>query len=99
MSNSGSKMILAGIAGLAAGVAIGLLFAPTKGSKTRKRLKKKLMSLADTIGDDVTDKLGALKSVFSVEEDDETDDDDEEDLMLVNEAVKQKNSATQEAKS
>ena len=47
MSQSSTKVLLAGIAGLAAGVAIGLLFAPAKGSKTRKRLKKRLISLVD----------------------------------------------------
>lgn len=77
MAKSSSKVLLAGISGLAAGVAIGLLFAPAKGSKTRKRLKKRLMSLAETIEDDVTDKLGALKSVFSGEE----EEDEEEDVV------------------
>jgi len=77
MSKSSSKVLLAGITGLAAGVAIGLLFAPAKGSKTRKRLKKRLMSVAETIEDDVTDKLGALKSVFSGEE----EEDEEEDVV------------------
>jgi len=77
MAKSSSKVLLAGITGLAAGVAIGLLFAPAKGSKTRKRMKKRLMSLAETIEDDVTDKLGALKSVFSGEE----EEDEEEDVV------------------
>jgi gas vesicle protein len=77
MAKSSSKVLLAGITGLAAGVAIGLLFAPAKGSKTRKRLKKRLMSLAETIEDDVTDKVGALKSVFSGEE----EEDEEEDVV------------------
>jgi gas vesicle protein len=40
MANSGSKLFLAALAGLAAGIGVGLLIAPTKGSKTRKRLKK-----------------------------------------------------------
>lgn len=75
MAKSSSKVLLAGITGLAAGVAIGLLFAPAKGSKTRKRLKKRLMSVAETIEDDVTDKLGALKSVFSGEEEEEEEED------------------------
>jgi gas vesicle protein len=77
MAKSSSKVLLAGITGLAAGIAIGLLFAPAKGSKTRKRLKKRLMSLAETIEDDVTDKVGALKSVFSGEE----EEDEEEDVV------------------
>ncbi|MGA2824020.1 MAG: YtxH domain-containing protein [Bacteroidales bacterium] len=75
MSQSSTKVLLAGIAGLAAGVAIGLLFAPAKGSKTRKRLKKRLISLVDIIEDDVTDKLGALKSVFANEEEEEEEED------------------------
>jgi len=75
MAKSSSKILLAGIAGLAAGVAIGLLFAPVKGSKTRKRLKKRLMSLAQIIEDDVSDKFGALKSVFSGEEEEEEEED------------------------
>jgi gas vesicle protein len=76
MSQSSSKVLLAGITGLAAGVAIGLLFAPAKGSKTRKRLKRRLMSLADFIEDDVNDKLGALKSVFAGQQEEEEDDND-----------------------
>jgi gas vesicle protein len=68
MSKSSSKVLFAGIAGLAAGVAVGLLFAPAKGSKTRKRLKKKIMNLADIIEDDFSDKLGALKTAFSGKE-------------------------------
>ena len=75
MAKSKSKVLLAGIIGLAAGVAIGLLFAPTKGSKTRKRLKKRLMNLAEIIEDDVTDKVGALKSAFSGEEEEEEEED------------------------
>jgi gas vesicle protein len=75
MANSSSKVLLAGITGMAAGIAVGLLFAPAKGSKTRKRLKKRLMSLAETIEDDVTNKLGALKSVFSGEEEEEEEGD------------------------
>ena len=78
MAKSSSKVLLAGITGLAAGIAIGLLFAPAKGSKTRKRLKKRLMNLAEIIEDDVTDKLGALKSVFSGEEEEEAEEDNEQ---------------------
>jgi len=87
MAKSSSKVLLAGIAGLAAGVAIGLLFAPAKGSKTRKRLKKRLMSLADFIEDDVTDKLGALKSVFAGEEE---EDEEEDTLQTADERVEKK---------
>jgi gas vesicle protein len=75
MSKTSTKVLRAGITGLVAGIAIGLLFAPAKGSKTRKRLKKRLMRMAESIEDDVTNKLGALKSVFSGEEEEEEEGD------------------------
>jgi gas vesicle protein len=74
MSKTSTKVLRAGITGLALGVAIGLLFAPAKGSKTRKRLKKKLMNVAEIIEDDVTDKFGALKSVFAGEQEEEEEE-------------------------
>ena len=77
MANSSSKVLLAGITGLAAGIAIGLLFAPVKGSKTRKRLKKKFMNLAEIIEDDVINKFGALKSVFAGEEESEEEENEQ----------------------
>jgi gas vesicle protein len=70
MAKSGSKMLLAGILGLTAGIAIGVLYAPAKGTKTRKRLKKKIMNMADVMQDDISDKLSALKTVFSGMEED-----------------------------
>ena len=71
MANSGSKVLFAALIGVAAGIGVGILLAPAKGSKTRKRLKKRLLGLADTMQDDLSEKLNAIKSVFSREEDDE----------------------------
>lgn len=82
MSKSNSKVLLAGITGLAAGVAIGLLFAPATGLKTRKRLKKRLMNLADFFEDEVVDKISALHSIFTTEEE------EEEDLQIVDDPDK-----------
>lgn len=93
MAKSNSKILLAGITGLAAGVAIGLLYAPTKGSKTRKRLKKRLMSLAETIEDDVNIKLGALKSAFSGELE------EEEEEEVVQSAIKPVTAGKHESKN
>ena len=84
MAKSSSKVFLATLFGLAAGVGLGLLFAPAKGSKTRKRLKKKLMNIADVMQDDISEKFSALHSVFSDEEDDnqtEPGDKDEEENL------------------
>lgn len=57
---SSSKTLLAGMVGLAAGLAIGVLFAPAKGTKTRKRLKKKMMSLADLYENELFSNLDPL---------------------------------------
>jgi gas vesicle protein len=68
MANSGSKIALAAVVGLAAGIGIGMLIAPAKGSKTRKRLKKRIMGFADLMQDDLSEKINAFKSVFSEKE-------------------------------
>jgi gas vesicle protein len=85
MSKSNSKVLFAGIVGLAAGVAIGMLFAPAKGSKTRKRLKKRFMGIADSLQDDFSSKIGALKSVFSGEQE---EDEEEDEALSPGEPVK-----------
>ncbi len=47
---AGTKIAVGVVGALAAGVAIGLLMAPEKGSDTRKRLKRRADDLADQIG-------------------------------------------------
>jgi len=54
---STKNVLLAALTGLAAGVAIGILFAPDKGEKTRKKLLKK----KDDYIDELTDKFNEFK--------------------------------------
>jgi gas vesicle protein len=68
MADSGSKVLFAALAGLAAGIGIGILIAPAKGSKTRKRLKKRIMGIADMMQEDLSEKVNAFKSAFAPEE-------------------------------
>ena len=68
MAKTGSKLLLAAAVGLAAGIGIGMLVAPAKGAKTRKRLKKRIMGIADLMQDDFSEKLNAFKSAFSTAE-------------------------------
>ncbi len=65
MAKSGTKLIAAGIFGLAVGVAVGVMFAPCKGSKTRKKIKKSIRTLTDEMGGSLSDKFETIKSIFS----------------------------------
>lgn len=71
MATSGSKVLLATLVGVAAGIGIGMLIAPAKGSKTRKRLKKRIMGIADMMQDGLSEKVNAFKSAFAAEDDEE----------------------------
>jgi len=47
--NDNSKVVIALLAGLAAGAALGILFAPESGNETRDKLTESLKNLSDSI--------------------------------------------------
>jgi gas vesicle protein len=61
--NNNTKMLLGIIAAGAVGVAIGMLFAPEKGSDLRKSLKGTLGDLGDKLGDLITEGKEKLTDV------------------------------------
>jgi gas vesicle protein len=65
MNNSG-KIITAVAAGIAVGALLGILFAPDKGSETRRKINEQGKKLAD----DLKEKLNKKKEEFTELKDD-----------------------------
>ena len=61
--NDNSKVLIGLLAGLAAGAALGLLFAPEKGSETRDKLSQSLKDLGDAIKDRAADEINNLANL------------------------------------
>ena len=58
--NDNSKVVVALLAGLAAGAALGILFAPEKGIETRDKLTESLKKLGDSIRDTAATEIDNL---------------------------------------
>jgi len=58
--NDNAKVVAALLAGLAAGAALGILFAPDKGSETREKLNDSLKDLGDAIKERTAEQLEHL---------------------------------------
>jgi len=61
--NDSSKVLVGLLAGLAAGAALGLLFAPEKGIETRDKLSQSLKDLGDSIKDRAADEINNLSAL------------------------------------
>ena len=66
---SSGKVVLGVLAGVAAGAILGILFAPDKGSETRKKISTKSNDLTDA----VKEKFDAIVSKFKKEVEDVKD--------------------------
>lgn len=58
------KVILGVLGGLAAGAIMGILFAPDKGEKTRKKIKRKSNDYADDLKDKYESALDTLSKKY-----------------------------------
>ena len=59
MSNT-SKTVVFALVGVAAGVTLGVLFAPGRGKQNREKLSSTLLNLSDTLIDSASDKIDVL---------------------------------------
>jgi len=58
--NDNAKVVAALLTGLAAGAALGILFAPEKGSETREKLNDALKDLGDALKERTAEQLDHL---------------------------------------
>ncbi|MFO7670164.1 MAG: YtxH domain-containing protein [Bacteroidales bacterium] len=65
MSKSTTKALLGFLAGAAAGTITGVLFAPDKGTKTRKKIKNKVKRTKKDLKDNISDSVSDLKEFIS----------------------------------
>ena len=67
---SAGKIVAAVLAGVAVGAALGILFAPEKGSEVRRRIAKKSKDYADELGEKAHEFMDGITEKFeSVKED------------------------------
>lgn len=58
-----AKVVAALLAGLAAGAALGILFAPEKGAETREKVNESLKDLTDAIKERTSEQLNNIGSL------------------------------------
>lgn len=61
---SSGKVLLGVLAGIAVGATLGILFAPDKGSKIRKKIQAKGDEYADELGEKFNEFIGGIKEKF-----------------------------------
>ncbi|HPW98513.1 MAG TPA: YtxH domain-containing protein [Flavobacterium sp.] len=59
-----SNIVLGIVGGLAAGAVLGILFAPDKGSNTRKKIAKKSSDLKDNVKDSFNDFISNVEDKY-----------------------------------
>jgi gas vesicle protein len=83
MGNSNSKIMIGFLAGAAAGVLAGILFAPDKGTETRKKISKKSGEAADSLKHKFNDFVDGLKETYATAKE-SVDDAAEKGNMKIN---------------
>jgi gas vesicle protein len=72
--SSKSNVLIAAVAGLAVGIGLGMILAPERGSKTRKKISNKIRDIADSLEEGIP---GAIEEFRNIIKKDNGDPDDE----------------------
>ena len=67
---SSGKVLLGVLAGVAVGATLGILFAPDKGSTTRKKISKKSSDYAEEIGEKFNEFIDSITKKFETVKED-----------------------------
>jgi gas vesicle protein len=62
---SSSKILLGFLVGAAAGAVLGILFAPDKGTETRRKISEKSHDMANSLKDNFNDFVDGVRDKFS----------------------------------
>jgi gas vesicle protein len=76
-----SNILIAAVGGLAVGIGIGMLIAPEKGSKTRKKIRKKILDIADKLEGGFPTTFEELQAVLSSDKEEEEPEKDERENL------------------
>jgi len=82
MGNANSKIMIGFLAGAAAGVLAGVLFAPDKGTETRKKISKKSGDVADSLKHKFNDFVDGLKETYATAKENVEDAADKGNMKL-----------------
>jgi gas vesicle protein len=62
--SSTSKVVMGTLAGVAAGVVLGLLFAPDSGTETRRKIKEGYTDLSESLKSKISDLVTSVKEEY-----------------------------------
>ncbi|WP_321287563.1 YtxH domain-containing protein [uncultured Sunxiuqinia sp.] len=63
--SKGTSALLGFVAGAATGALVGVLFAPERGDKTRKKIQKSVKRVSEDVTDTIGEKVDSLKDQVS----------------------------------
>ncbi len=66
---SAGKIVSAVLAGVAVGAALGILFAPDKGSETRRNIARRSKDFTDGLGEKANEFMDSIKDKFELAKD------------------------------